>query len=130
LSAEAYPPRGAPAPQRRRYPRAPLSLQLRYGGDSASMRDGFSAVVGGGGLFIESVNPLPIGTRIEIELPLPGLPLPIKAAGRVVWVRPEFDPRGLSPGMAIAFDDLPDPARQRITEIVMRILLGRPLDDA
>lgn len=130
MSREARLPQGASAPQRRRYPRAPLSLRLRYGNAADSMRDGFSAVVGGGGVFIESVSPLPVGTRVEIELPLPGLPLPLKATGRVVWVRAEFDPRGLPPGLAVAFDALPEPVRQRITEVVMRILLGRPLEDA
>ena len=82
--------------------------------------------MGGGGLFLETVTPLPAGTDVSLEFGLPSQPGSVKVEGQVVWVRPEFDPKGFSPGMGIQFKKINETDREKVVEFVMRSLLGQP----
>lgn len=115
-----------PRPQKRNYPRAPLSIRVQYGELAKTLKEGFTGTMGGGGIFIETVHPLPVGTGIVLEFALPGKTGHIKIEGLVVWVRPEFDPKGLAPGMGIQFKKISDWDREKILDLVMRILMGKP----
>jgi len=111
---------------RRSYPRAPVAIKIHYGELAKAVKEGFTGTIGGGGVFIETVRPLPVGTAIVLEFSLPGKTGYIKIEGLVVWVRSEFDPKGLAPGMGIQFKKVGDFDRDKILDLVMRILMGKP----
>ena len=116
-----------PRPHKRNYPRAPISIRVRYGEPITTPKEGFTGTMGGGGVFIETVHPsLPVGTGIVLEFSLPCKTGHIQVEGLVVWVRPEFDPNGLAPGMGIQFKKISDWDREKILDLVMRILMGKP----
>lgn len=124
-------PRIGPGPESRRsFPRAHLAIRVRYSGPRGGFKEGYINELGGGGLFVEAIKPLPLGTPIRIELALPGSDTIISASGRVAWVRAEFDPKGVPPGMGVEFQMVSPYDRQRIVDIVMRILMGRPIEGA
>jgi uncharacterized protein (TIGR02266 family) len=71
---------------------------------------GLTGDVSGGGVFVSTYEPHPIGSRVEIELALPlG---PVHARGVVRWVREMAD--GLAPGLGIAFEHLSDDDQRAI----------------
>jgi len=80
-----------------------------------------------GGMFINSRNPLPVGTTVRIILQLPGAPVPFDLRGRVIRVQ-EFDnPTNQVPGMGVEFVDVTDELRDRIQRFVEQ--LRRELPD-
>jgi uncharacterized protein (TIGR02266 family) len=117
---------GTPRHKKRNYPRAPLSIRVRYGSASGGLKEGFTGIMGGGGISIETVHPLPVGSEIVIEFSLPGKTGHVRVEGLVVWVRSEFDPKGLAPGMGIQFKKISATDREKILDLVMRILMGKP----
>ncbi|HKN86221.1 MAG TPA: hypothetical protein VJV04_05145, partial [Nitrospiraceae bacterium] len=88
--------RPLPEPDRwkelRDQPRLSLVLKVRYttvGGKTIESRAGG---IGGGGLFIESASPLPVGTGISVEFALPDQPTEwMHAKGAIAWVCPKPD---------------------------------------
>jgi len=115
--------RPLPEPDRwnelRDQPRLSLVLKVRYttaGGKTIESRAGG---IGGGGLFIESVSPLPVGTDISLEFALPDQPTEwLHAKGAIAWVCPKPDHYTFSPGMGVQFTDIKLEARARIIELV------------
>jgi type IV pilus assembly protein PilZ len=115
--------RPLPEPDRwnelRDQPRLSLVLKVRYttaGGKTIESRAGG---IGGGGLFIESVSPLPVGTSISLEFTLPDQPAEwLHAKGAIAWVCPKPDHYTFSPGMGVQFTDIQLDARARIVELV------------
>ena len=85
--------------------------------------------MGGGGVFIESVAPLPAGSEIHLDFTLPGRIGHIRVEGIVVWSRPEAKAEGLQPGMGIQFKQVAEDDREKILELVMKILMGKPESD-
>jgi len=114
-----------PASEKRNYPRAPISIRIQYQPPQKGIKEGFTAIMGGGGLFIDTVSPLPIGTPVNLEFGLPGQEGSFKVGGRVAWVRSQFDPKGFSPGMAVQFHKINETDRDKIVQFVMRVLLGQ-----
>jgi type IV pilus assembly protein PilZ len=71
-----------------------------------------------GGLFINSRQPLPVGTTVRLILQLPDTPFPFDLRGRVARVH-EFDnPTNQVPGMGIEFIDVTDELKDRIERFV------------
>jgi type IV pilus assembly protein PilZ len=116
----------APPPQKRDYPRAPVSIRIQYRTGQNGAKEGFTAIMGGGGLFIDTLSPLPAGTDVSLEFGLPGQTGSVHVEGQVVWVRPEFDPKGFSPGMGVQFKKINQADREKIVQLIMRVLLGQP----
>lgn len=115
----------APPPKKRNYPRASVSIRIQYKDPQKGMKEAFTAIMGGGGLFIDTVSPLPVGTAVSLEFGLPGQSGLVNVDGQVVWVRPEFDPKGFSPGMGVQFKKINEADREKIVEFVMRVLMGQ-----
>lgn len=115
----------ARSPKKRNYPRAPISIRIQYQEPEKRIVEGFTAIMGGGGLFVDTVAPLPVGTPVSLEFALPGQTALVKVEGQVVWVRPEFDPKGFSPGMGIQFRKINEADREKIVQFVMHVLLKR-----
>lgn len=115
-----YPSAEPPSPeQMRAHPRASFLSKVRYwmaGGQPAESR---ATGIGGGGLFIESLTPLPTGTDLDLEFTLPERPTQwLKARGSVVWVCPKADQYTFSPGMGIRFTKITDEVRDLVLAMV------------
>ena len=82
----------ADATHARVHPRAPLAVKVHYSTTEGKEFDGLTGGIGGGGLFIESSMPLPVGSSVNIQFALPDRPLDtIRASGTVCWVRAKPD---------------------------------------
>ena len=100
---------------RRRFERAEVVVQIEY----STIDDLFSEFtrdINEGGLFIETEDPLALGTTVDLQFLLPGSSDPIKAAAEIVRLSDGSD--GEPVGMAVEFDSLPADARKRINELI------------
>jgi type IV pilus assembly protein PilZ len=112
----------------RAYPRAPLAVKVKYSTTEGRRYDGLTGGIGGGGLFIESSMPLPVGSDLTVEFALPDRPLEtITAKCKVAWVRPKPDRFTLYPGMGVQFTDIPQQARDNVMELVKSLIQVRQL---
>ena len=69
----------------------------------------FSDNISMGGVFLETFEPLPVGTKVTLRFPFKSVLRPIQVQGKVVWNRKDFAEGKLGnklPGMAIAFEKL------------------------
>jgi type IV pilus assembly protein PilZ len=81
-----------------------------------------------GGMFINTRNPLAVGTTVRLIISLPDTAFPFDLNGRVTRIA-EFDnPSNQVPGMGIEFVNVDDEKRARIERFVER--LRKELPDA
>jgi len=100
-------------------PRLSLVLKVRYTTSGGKTIESRAGGIGGGGLFIESITPLPVGTDITLEFSLPDSPTEwMYAKGTIAWVCPKPDHYTFSPGMGVRFTDIGLEDRTRIVELV------------
>lgn len=105
------------AAERRRAPRAQLVAGLGLYSES-NFYAGFTEDISEGGVFVASYALLPVGSRVSIEVALPGN-FEIQASGVVRWLRySEGDEDSAPPGMGIQFDAISDDDRELIREFV------------
>jgi uncharacterized protein (TIGR02266 family) len=97
--------RAAELAQRRATVRAALCAEISLGSDS-NFFTGFTNDISEGGLFVATVELLPIGSQIDLVFTLPNGPR-IEGKGEVRWVREldELNPE-VFPGMGIKFTEL------------------------
>ena len=103
-------------------PRISLAFRVRYNTPEGERFESRAGGIGGGGLFIESHTPLPVGTKLAMEFSLPeksGEWLPAK--GTVAWVCPKADQYTFSPGMGVRFTEIDEMVRHQIHELVKGI---------
>lgn len=111
--------------EQRRFLRAPLSLTIKYhNADSIVIEEGFTATIGGGGLFIETFHPLPANDVVTMELYLPGDVDKTVIEGMVVWANKEFA-GDIAPGMGIKFVKISMKDKKKISDLVARTLGGK-----
>jgi uncharacterized protein (TIGR02266 family) len=95
---------------RRTSQRAPVALPISFRAGqtiaAAHTRD-----IGRGGIGIQTMDPLPIGTPVTFTLKLPGTGFEISASGRVIWADRRM-------GMGLQFDKLPADAQAQLDEYV------------
>ena len=94
--------------ERREFARIKINLQLKF--KSLEKMDGclegLTSDLSQGGVFLRTADVKPVGTRLEMELPIPGAQ-PVTITGTVRSIR-YF--HGGPVGMGIEFDELHDPA--------------------
>ena len=74
-----------------------------------------------GGLFINTRNPLPVGTLVKILIQLPMAAFPVDLSGRVTRVA-EFDNQAnVVPGMGIEFTDIDASKKEQIEAFVQKL---------
>ena len=74
-----------------------------------------------GGIFINTRNPLAVGTTVRLIISLPDTAFPFDLSGKVIRVS-EFDnPSNQVPGMGIEFVDVDDEKRSRLERFVERL---------
>jgi len=108
---------------RRISPRANVELVVQYARLEQFCQD-YARNLSLGGIFVETRQPLEVGTELQLSFALPGLPAPVGTRAKVVRVvTPEIADRfGMRPGMAMQFGDLPDEAKQIIDQLVMELM--------
>ena len=100
-------------------PRISLSLRVKYTTPEGHQFESRAGGIGGGGLFIESLSPLPVGTKLSLEFSLPEQPSEwLPAKGLVAWVCPKADQYTFSPGMGVRFTEINPDIRNRVLEVV------------
>ena len=88
--------------------------------------DSLTGGIGGGGLFIESSQPLAPGTELAVEFALPDRPWEKhKAKARVAWTRNKPERFLLFPGMGIQFTEIEDKSRHDLVELVSALNRSR-----
>lgn len=96
---------------KRHSPRAPVSIRIDYSTVDQILWD-FARNINEGGLFVESNNPLEVGTQVQLKFYLPDLESPIETIGEVLWVGDSSSNKnGNTPspgkkGMGIVFKEL------------------------
>jgi len=95
---------------RRASPRVPVAVPISYQSDGV-IAGARTQDLSRGGVAIRTMEPLPLGTIIELTFRLPGTSADITAAGRVSW----SDRRV---GMGVQFDKLTSEAQQLLNAFV------------
>jgi len=104
---------------RRSEPRVNAALRLTFTYGKGTTFEGLSNTIGGGGLFIESPSPYPVGSLLDLEIKLPYRPTePVYASGKVVWKRTKLERTVFFPGMGIEFKRISPEDKKRIREFV------------
>ena len=105
-------------PERRRQLRVPLRVLRVSAQHQGEFFFGYASNISNTGVFIETSNPKPNGTRVKLKFSLPGLVAPTVCVAEVVWTR-EFTGKGVeSPGMGLRFLELQPEAAVLIREFV------------
>jgi uncharacterized protein (TIGR02266 family) len=73
---------------------------------------GLSGDLSEGGVFVATYRDVPIGSKLELDLPLPDGT--VQVHGVVRWTRPGSD--DTKPGIGVAFEALQDEVRTRIAK--------------
>ncbi|HEY5998603.1 MAG TPA: PilZ domain-containing protein [bacterium] len=83
--------------ERRKFPRVPILIEIYYQSDSPVIRSRL-ADLSEGGLFVDTLNPLPQGAEVKFRFVLPGKAIqePIVGLAKVAWIQPAV-------GMGIEF---------------------------
>lgn len=104
----------------RKSPRYTARLRVQYGLDSQTLLADYSVNLSTGGLFIETVSPLPVGTPLVIEFILPANGAVIECQGKVAWVNhPEMLKNPSFPsGMGLQFLAMPMDDMNSIREFI------------
>lgn len=106
----------------RNEPRVTITFGVKYMAPEGQQFESRASGIGGGGLFIESLRPLPVGTKLALEFSLPEEPLEwLPAKGLVAWVCPKADQYTFSPGMGVRFTEINPDIRNRVLELVKSI---------
>lgn len=107
------------AAAKRQSPRVRMQAQVDFESDD-NFFNGFSANISDGGVFVATVNVLPLGTSVDIGFTLPTGER-IECKGVVRWVR-EIDDKqpDVFPGMGVQFVDLEDRSAQAIESFIQQ----------
>jgi uncharacterized protein (TIGR02266 family) len=110
-------------------PRIPAKLTVRYGQGMQRQLTDYSVNISTGGLFLETASPLPAGSELLLEFPLPGRAESVVCQARVAWVNAPDCPGRLQlpSGMGMQFLDLSLDDLQSIREYIKQECLASPL---
>lgn len=104
-----------PKPDRRVHPRKSCKFKVRLAG-AKELREHYISNLGIGGVFVETLYPLRIGSPVELDLMVGNDPVPLRIRGEVVWVRPWE--KGTEPGMGVRFVELPAQTLDRLKQLL------------
>ncbi len=100
-------------------PRAPLSIKIKYTDDKGKAYESITDTIGGGGLYIESLYPLPAGNTISLEFTLPDRPKEtIYADATITWVRQKFEHILYYPGMGVKFTKISEKDKGKLLRMI------------
>lgn len=100
-------------------PRIPKSLSVSYK-DKKSFLTAYTGNISGGGLFIKTETPLPVGEKFLLKLQLPEIPDPLKIQCMVIWANKQEENEAV--GMGIKFSEMSD-KDNRILQKYLKLLI-------
>lgn len=101
----------------RQFERASVAVEVHYR-TAGSFLVSYSLNLSKGGLFLETNDLLPVGTKLSVRFTIPGALESIDAKASVMWVRRGISTDGSPPGLGLAFRDLDDNIGKQIDELV------------
>ncbi|MBI3609856.1 MAG: TIGR02266 family protein [Nitrospirae bacterium] len=106
---------------RRKDPRFDVSIKVDYSTKGMFISN-YVTNLSKGGVFIQTENPLPIQSQINLTFTLPDININIEAKGRVAWT---YDiKKGTStivPGMGIKFTEIADEHKALIADYIRKL---------
>ena len=107
---------------RRRSDRHSAKIPVDYSAVDSFFTE-FCSNINDGGLFVETENPPPTDTVVQLQIRLPELDEPLTLEARVAWVS---DGKADAPsGMGVEFIGMDSAARETINEVVRRLRAAR-----
>ncbi|HLU66225.1 MAG TPA: TIGR02266 family protein [Kofleriaceae bacterium] len=97
--------------------RVPFCLRVQFR-NASSFLVAYSVNLSRGGVFLESDEPLPVGSEIALQVEVPDAG-PVTLAGRVTWRRERADVDG-PVGFGVEFEDMVDSLGALIDKLVSR----------
>ena len=104
----------------REYVRVPVSLTVKYW-SREELKDRYIPVLGEGGVFISTVDPLPVGSEMDLDILLMRSNLTLTIKGKVVWANAK-DEDPAQRGMGIKFINLSYDQKRLIYGLVDDVL--------
>jgi uncharacterized protein (TIGR02266 family) len=108
------------ASQKRRSDRLHHELLVAYRTVGGFLTD-WATNISRGGLFINTRNPLAVGTTVKLIISLPDAAFPFDLTGRVTRVTPYDNTSNMVPGMGLEFVDVDDAKKNQIETFVARL---------
>ena len=112
-------------PESLREPRAPVAFEVHYQTREAFL-SAYSFNLSGGGLFLCTPEPLPVGERLRVRFTLPAGDNPFEATAQVAWLSEARLDNPYPPGMGVQFLELPLEARDAIAALITAYLPQPP----
>lgn len=119
----------AAAANRRVMERVLVDLEVDYASDDTYLY-AYACNISALGIFLQTREPQPRGTHLNLRFVLPGSAERIQVEGVVRWVNPyrPGDRDNLNPGMGIEFVGLTDDQRMQIVDLI-RLIAFLPEED-
>lgn len=114
---------------KRQFPRLGMGVYVKYADHDGGLCEGIASTIGGGGLFIEVLKPLPQGIDTRLEFSLPVSQKVITAKAQVVWVRKSFVQKVFYPGMGVKFVDIAEGDQKDLADFIDRFNQQRGLQE-
>ncbi len=93
------------AAEKRTAERLPIRMLVEYESSEDFLID-YTANMSIGGMFIQTSNPLEVGTRFRLRFRIPGREEPVDTVGEVCWVLTPDEAGVMQPGMGVRFEEL------------------------
>lgn len=100
----------------RQFPRADVVMEVQYR-SAGSFLVSYSLNLSKGGLFLDTDDLLPVGTRLSVAFTIPNAAEPVQAAARVIWRR-EHESADGPRGLGLQFDGLEQSIGEQIDTMV------------
>lgn len=100
--------------------RVPIQLLVDYRSGGNYLFD-FCRDMGSGGVFIETNNPLAVGSDMELTFTIPDSKETLRTVGKVIWSQgPIQDRRDISVGMGVQFTNFSEQNRKTLDSFIQR----------
>jgi uncharacterized protein (TIGR02266 family) len=100
--------------------RVPIQLLVDYKSGGNYLFD-FCRDLGSGGVFIETAQPLPTGSTIDLTFTIPDSKETLRTSGKVIWSQGAVPGRtNVSVGMGVQFSKFNDAQRKTLDQFISR----------
>ena len=97
--------------------RLPIRITVEYS-DLEDFLTDYTANLSIGGMFIETEEPLGVGTRFRLRFTVPSRSAPIDTIAEVRWSQARSADSPLSPGMGVRFRELAPADREAVQDML------------
>lgn len=102
----------------RRYQRRlPIRINVAYE-DMEDFLTDYTANLSIGGMFIETEDPLGVGTHFRLRFTVPNRPAPIDTIAEVRWAQERTPGSPMAPGMGVRFQELAPADQEAVQEML------------